>query len=256
MGWMDGKGGVILGVANDRSIAWGIARALHREGAKLVLTYAGEAIEKRVRPLAQELGNAAVLRCDVGEDAQIVDAMAQAAATLGGGIDFLVHSVAFAEKEDLKSPLLATTRHNFTRSLDISAYSLVGLCREAAPFFNPGASVVTLTFYGAEKVMPNYNVMGVAKAALETAVRYLAQDLGVQGVRINALSAGPIKTLAASGIGDFRDIQRTAAERAPLRRNVDIDEVGDAAVYLLSDLARGVTGEVHYVDAGYHVIGM
>jgi enoyl-[acyl-carrier protein] reductase I len=255
MGVMDGKGGVILGVANERSIAWGIAKALHREGAKLVLTYAGEAIEKRVRPLAQELG-ATALRCDVGEDAQIVDAMAQAAATLGGGIDFLVHSVAFAEKEDLKSPLLATTRHNFTRSLDISAYSLVGLCREAAPFMRPGASVVTLTFYGAEKVMPNYNVMGVAKAALETAVRYLAQDLGARGVRINALSAGPIKTLAASGIGDFRDIQRTAAERAPLRRNVDIDEVGDAALYLLSDLSRGVTGEVHYVDAGYHVIGM
>jgi enoyl-[acyl-carrier protein] reductase I len=253
---MNGKGGVVLGVANDRSIAWGIARALHREGAKLVLTYAGEAIERRVRPLAGQLGDAPVIPCDVGEDAQIAAAMAQAAEHLGGGIDFLVHSVAYAEKEDLKSPLLATTRRNFQRSLDISAYSLVGLCREAAPHFRPGASVVALTFYGAEKVMPNYNVMGVAKAALEAAVRYLAQDLGPRGVRVNALSAGPIKTLAASGIGDFRDIQRTAAERAPLRRNVDIDEVGDAALYLLSDLARGVTGEVHYVDAGYHAIGM
>jgi enoyl-[acyl-carrier protein] reductase I len=255
MGRMDGRGGVILGVANERSIAWGIARALHREGARLVLTYAGEAIEKRVRPLAAEVGGALVLPCDVAEDAQIAGAMAQAAEHLSG-IDFLVHSVAYAEKEDLKSPLLATTRRNFLRSLDISAYSLVGLCREAAPHLKPGAAVVALTFYGAEKVMPNYNVMGVAKAALEASVRYLAQDLGPRGVRINALSAGPIKTLAASGIGDFRDIQRTAAERAPLRRNVDIDEVGDAALYLLSDLARGVTGAVHYVDAGYHVIGM
>jgi enoyl-[acyl-carrier protein] reductase I len=255
MGRMDGKGGVILGVANERSIAWGIARSLHREGARLALTYAGEAIEKRVRPLAAELGNALVVPCDVGDDAQITGAMAEAAEHLSG-IDFLVHSVAYAEKEDLKSPLLATTRRNFLRSMDISAYSLVGLCREAGPFLKPGASVVTLTFYGAEKVMPNYNVMGVAKAALEAAVRYLAQDLGPRGVRVNALSAGPIKTLAASGIGDFRDIQRTAAERAPLRRNVDIDEVGDAALYLLSDLSRGVTGTVHYVDAGYHVIGM
>jgi enoyl-[acyl-carrier protein] reductase I len=255
MGRMDGKGGVVLGVANERSIAWGIARALHREGARLVLTYAGEAIEKRVRPLAGEVGGAPVVPCDVGDDAQIAAAVGEAAERLGG-IDFLVHSVAYAEKDDLKGSMLQTTRRNFSRALDISAYSLVGLCREAAPHMKPGAAVVALTFYGAEKVMPNYNVMGVAKAALEASVRYLAQDLGPRGVRINALSAGPIKTLAASGIGDFRDIQRTAAERAPLRRNVDIDEVGDAALYLLSDLARGVTGEVHYVDAGYHVIGM
>ena len=255
MGLMEGKKGVILGVANNRSIAYGIARSLSREGARLALTYAGEAVERRVRPLAAELGAPLVLSCDVGDDAAIAAAMREVGDTFGG-IDFLVHSVAYAEKEDLKQPLLMTTRGNFRRSLDISAYSLVGLCREAAPYFKPGAGVVALTFYGAEKVMPNYNVMGVAKAALEAAVRYLAQDLGPRGVRINAVSAGPIKTLAASGISDFRDIQNTAAARAPMRRNVDIDEVGDAALYLLSDLARGVTGEVHYVDAGYNVIGM
>jgi enoyl-[acyl-carrier protein] reductase I len=255
MGLMDGKRGVILGVANAKSIAWGIAQSLRREGAALALTYAGEAVEKRVRPLAEELGTDLVVPCDAAEDGQIAAAMRRVGEGLGG-IDFLVHSIAFAHKDDLKNPLLATSRANFLVAMEISAYSLVGLCREAAPFLSPGASVLTLTFYGAEKVMPNYNVMGVAKAALEASVRYLAQDLGPSGVRVNALSAGPIKTLAASGIGDFRDIQRTAAERAPLGRNVDIDEVGDAALYLLSPLSRGVTGEVHYVDAGYNIIGM
>jgi len=255
MALMAGRRGVILGVANNRSIAWGIAESLRREGAEIALTYAGEAVEKRVRPLAEALGAPLVLPCDVADDGQVAAAMRQVGETFGT-IDFLVHSVAYAEKDDLKNSLIATTRANFLRSLEISAYSLVGLCREAAPFMGPGSSVLTLSFYGAEKVMPNYNVMGVAKAALEAAVRYLAQDLGPAGVRVNGLSAGPIKTLAASGIGDFRDIQRTAAERAPLRRNVEIDEVGDAALYLLSPLARGVTGEIHYVDAGYNVIGM
>jgi enoyl-[acyl-carrier protein] reductase I len=255
MALMAGKRGVILGVANHRSIAWGIAESLRREGAEIALTYAGEAVEKRLKPLAEQIGSPLVLPCDVGDDAQMATAMRQVGERFGK-IDFLVHSVAYAEKEDLKNPLVQTSRANFLRSLEISAYSLVGLCREAAPFLAEGASVLTLTFYGAEKVMPNYNVMGVAKAALEAAVRYLAQDLGPAGVRVNGLSAGPIKTLAASGIGDFRDIQRTAAERAPLHRNVDIDEVGDAALYLLSPLSRGVTGEIHYVDAGYNVIGM
>jgi enoyl-[acyl-carrier protein] reductase I len=255
MALMAGRRGVILGVANNRSIAWGIAESLRREGAEIALTYAGEAVEKRVRPLAEQIGSPLVLPCDVGDDAQVGGAMRQVGERFGQ-IDFLVHSVAYAEKDDLKHPLLATSRANFLRSMEISAYSLVGLCREAAPYMKPGASVLTLTFYGAAKVMPNYNVMGVAKAALEAAVRYLADDLGPAGVRVNALSAGPIKTLAASGISDFRDIQRTAAERAPLRRSVEIDEVGDAALYLLSPLARGVTGEVHYVDAGYNVIGM
>jgi enoyl-[acyl-carrier protein] reductase I len=255
MGVMDGRRGVILGVANARSIAWGIAQSLRREGAEIAFTYAGEAVEKRVRPLAEELGCPLVLPCDVGDDVQIASAMAEVGRRFGR-IDFLVHSVAYAEKEDLKAPLLETRRSNFLKSMDISAYSLVGLCREAAPFMGPGASVAALTFYGADKVMPNYNVMGVAKAALEAAVRYLAQDLGPRGVRVNAISAGPIKTLAASGIGDFREIQKTAAERAPLRRNVEIEEVGDSALYLLSPLSRGVTGEVHYVDAGYNIIGM
>ncbi|MDH4228751.1 MAG: enoyl-ACP reductase [Nitrospirota bacterium] len=255
MGLMQGKRGVILGVANNKSIAWGVAQSLVREGASVALTYMNEAIEKRLRPLADELGASLVLPCDAGSDEQIATAMRQAGERLGG-IDFLVHSIAYADKEDLKHPLVQTRRENFRMSMDISAYTLVALCREAQPFFSPGASVLTLSFYGAEKVMPNYNVMGVAKAALEASVRYLASDLGPSGVRVNALSAGPIRTLAASGISDFRDIQRTAAERAPLRRNVEIDEVGDAALYLLSPLSRGVTGEIHYVDAGYNVIGM
>ncbi|MDH5526324.1 MAG: enoyl-ACP reductase [Nitrospirota bacterium] len=253
MGLMQGKRGVILGVANNKSIAWGIACSLVREGASLTLTYLNEAIEKRIKPLAEELG-ADIIPCNVGDDAQIDAAMRRVGE--GGGIDFIVHSVAYAEKDDLKNSLINTRRENFNKSLEISAYSLVAVSRAARPYLNPGASILTLSFYGAEKVMPNYNVMGVAKAALEASVRYLADDLGPDGVRVNGVSAGPIRTLAASGIGDFRDIQRTAAERAPLRRNVDIDEVGDASLYLLSSLSRGVTGEIHYVDAGYNAIGM
>ncbi|MFQ5507947.1 MAG: enoyl-ACP reductase [Leptospirillia bacterium] len=256
MGLMKGKRGIVLGAANAKSIAWGIVQSLHREGAELALTYAGESIEKRLMPLAKELAIPHLFPCDVTDDVQVADTMKRAAEALGGGIDFLVHSIAYAEKEDLKKGLLQTNRENFLLSMNVSAYSFIHLCREAVPYFRPGASALTLSFYGAEKVMPNYNVMGVAKAALEASVRYLADDLGPSGVRVNAVSAGPIRTLAASGIGDFRNIQKTAAERAPLRRNVDIDEVGDASLYLLSDLARGVTGEIHYVDAGYNAIGM
>ncbi len=255
MGLLDGKKGVILGVANAKSIAYGIARSLRREGAELALTYLNEAMEKRVLPIAKELGAAPVIQCDVSDDNQVASAMGQVAEAFGQ-IDFVVHSVAFAHKDDLKNPLLETSREHFLLSLDISAYSFISVCRHAAPYMADGASALTLTFYGAEKVMPNYNVMGVAKAALESSVRYLAQDLGPRNIRVNGLSAGPIKTLAASGIGDFRSIQNRAIERAPLGRVVDIDEVGDAALYLLSPLSRGVTGEIHYVDAGYNVIGM
>ncbi len=255
MGLLDGKKGVILGVANNRSIAYGIAKSLRREGAELALTYLNKALEKRVIPIAESLGAAPVVLCDVGDEGQVADAMKQVADTLGQ-IDFVVHSVAFAQKDDLKNPLLATSRENFLKSLDISAYSFISVCRHAEPYMPDGASALTLTFYGADKVMPNYNVMGVAKAALEASVRYLSTDLGPRNIRVNGLSAGPIKTLASSGIGDFRSIQTRAAERAPLGRVVDIDEVGDAALYLLSPLSRGVTGEIHYVDAGYNVIGM
>ena len=255
MGLMDGKKGVILGVANARSIAWGVARSLHREGAELAFTYAGDAVEKRLRPLAKELDVSLVIPCDVSDESQIKDAMDQVGKQFGK-IDFLVHSIAFAHKEDLRQPLLDINREHFLTSMDISVYSFISACRYATPHLADNASMLTLSFYGAEKVMPNYTVMGVAKAALEASVRYLADDMGPSGVRVNSVSAGPIKTLAASGIGDFHTIRNTAAERAPLRRNVDIDEVGDAATYLLSPLSRGVTGEVHYVDAGYNVIGM
>jgi len=252
---MDGKRGVIMGVANARSIAWGVAKSLHREGAEIALTYASDAVAKRIRPLAEGIGCDLVRPLDVANGPQARDAMTEIGEALGH-IDFLVHAVAFAHKEDLKHPLVETPRDHFLLAMDVSVYSLIQSCRDAAPFMGTGGSVLTLSFYGAEKVMPNYNVMGVAKAALESGVRYLASDLGPGGIRVNGLSAGPIRTLAASGIGDFHTIRNTAAERAPLRRNVEIDEVGDAALYLLSPLARGVSGEIHYVDAGYNAIGM
>ncbi len=255
MGLMQGKRGVILGVANARSIAWGIARSLKREGAEIALTYMGEALEKRVMPLAKEIESPLVLPCDVGDESALQGAFDRIGKEFGH-IDFLVHSIAYAEKADLNNPLIATTRDNFLKSMEISVYSFIAAARAADPYLSESASLLTLTFYGAEKVMPNYNVMGVAKAGLEASVRYLSQDMGKKGVRVNALSAGPIKTLASSGIGDFHTIRNTAAERAPLGRNVDIDEVGDAALYLLSPLSRGVTGEVHFVDAGYNAIGM
>ena len=252
---MAGKRGLVMGVANDRSIAWGIAKAAHDQGAALAFTYQGEALEKRVRPLAQSVGSDIVLSCDVTDDASI-DRVFQEVEQKWGKLDFLVHAIAYADKEELKGKYLQTSRENFVRSLDISCYSLTAVSQRAVPLMKDGGSIVTLTYYGAERVMPHYNVMGVAKAALEASVRYLAADLGDQGIRVNAISAGPIKTLAASGIGDFRHILKWNELNSPLRQNVSIHQVGGAGLYLLSDLSGGVTGEVHHVDAGYHVVGM
>ena len=252
---MTGKRGLVMGVANDRSIAWGIAKACAAQGAELAFTFQGEALEKRVRPLAAEIGARHVLPADVTDPASL-DAVF---ATLGadwGGLDFVVHAIAYSDKEELKGLYLDTTRANFLRTLDISCFSFTDLCRRAAPMMKPGGSLLTLSYYGAERVMPHYNVMGVAKAALEASVRYLASDLGARGIRVNAISAGPIKTLAASGIGDFRYILKWNELNAPLRRNVTTEEVGNAGLYLLSDLGSGVTGETHHVDCGYHVVGM
>jgi enoyl-[acyl-carrier protein] reductase I len=252
---MAGKRGLVMGVANDRSLAWGIAKAVHGEGAELAFTYQGEALEKRVRPLAQSVGSEFLLECDVTNE----DSVERVFATLAGRwqrLDFVVHAIAFSDKEELKGKYVDTSRANFLRTMDISCFSFTDICRRAAPMMTAGGSLLTLTYLGAERVMPHYNVMGVAKAALEASVRYLAVDLGGQNVRVNAISAGPIKTLAASGIGDFRYILKWNQYNAPLKRNVTIEEVGGAGVYLLSDLAAGVTGEVHHVDCGYHVVGM
>ena len=252
---MAGKRGLIMGVANDRSIAWGIARAVAAHGAELAFTYQGEALEKRVRPLAGSLESNLVLPCDVTDEAS-VDATFEALKTAWGSIDFLVHAIAYSDKDELKGKYVHTSRDNFLRTLDISCFSFTSVCRRAMEIMPDGGSLLTLTYYGAERVMPHYNVMGVAKAALEASVRYLAVDLGSQNIRVNAISAGPIKTLAASGIGDFRYILKWNEYNAPLRRTVTIDEVGQSALYLLSDMGRAVTGEVHHVDAGYHVVGM
>ncbi len=254
-GLMAGKRGLIMGVANDRSIAWGIARAVHGQGAELGFTFQGEALEKRVRPLAQSLGSGLVLPCDVASDESIESVFA-AVEESWGGLDFLVHAIAYANKDELKGKYLNTSRENFVRSLDISCYSFTAVAQRAAAMMGDGGSLLTLTYYGAERVMPHYNVMGVAKAALEASVRYLASDLGKDQIRVNAISAGPIKTLAASGIGDFRYILKWNEYNSPLKRNVTLDQVGGAAVYLLSDLSNGVTGEIHHVDSGYHVVGM
>ena len=254
-GLMAGKRGLIMGVANDRSIAWGIARAAHAHGAELGFTFQGDALEKRVRPLAQSLGSDVVLPCDVASDDGIAEVFAELERRWGG-LDFLVHAVAYADKDELKGKYVNTSRENFVRSLDISCYSFTAVAQRAVPLMRDGGSLLTLTYYGAERVMPHYNVMGVAKAALEASVRYLASDLGKERIRVNAISAGPIKTLAASGIGDFRYILKWNEYNSPLKRNVSLDQVGGAAVYLLSDLANGVTGEVHHVDSGYHVVGM
>ncbi len=252
---MAGKNGLIMGVANDRSIAWGIASATHKHGAKLAFTYQGDALAKRVRPLAESVGSELVLPCDVTDDASI-DAVFKAIGEQWGKLDFVVHAIAYSDKEELKGKYLNTSRDNFVRSLDISCYSFTAVAQRAVPLMKDGGSLLTLTYYGAERVMPHYNVMGVAKAALEASVRYMASDLGEQGIRVNAISAGPIKTLAASGIGDFRYILKWNEYNSPLRRNVTIDQVGGAALYLLSDLSAAVTGEVHHVDCGYHSIGM
>ena len=252
---MAGKRGLVMGVANDRSIAWGIASKAYEHGAELAFTYQGEALLKRVRPLAESVGSDAVMLCDVTDDASI-DAVFTDIENRWGSLDFVVHAIAYSDKEELKGQYLNTTRDNFIRSLDISCYSFTAVAQRAARLMNEGGSLLTLTYYGAERVMPHYNVMGVAKAALEASVRYLAADLGDQKVRVNAISAGPIRTLAASGIGDFRYILKWNEYNSPLRRNVSIEQVGGAALYLLSDLAGGVTGEVHHVDSGYHIVGM
>ncbi len=254
-GLMAGKRGLVMGVANERSIAWGIASKAHEHGAELAFTYQGEALEKRVRPLAEKVGSNLILPCDVTDDAS-VDAVFAAVAEQWGRLDFLVHAIAYADKEELKGKYLNTSRDNFVRSLDISCYSFTAVAQRAVPLMTEGGSLLTLTYYGAERVMPHYNVMGVAKAALEASVRYLATDLGADKIRVNAISAGPIKTLASSGIGDFRYILKWNEYNSPLRRNVTIDQVGGAALYLLSDLSTAVTGEVHHVDCGYHSVGM
>jgi enoyl-[acyl-carrier protein] reductase I len=252
---MAGKRGLIMGVANDRSIAWGIAKAVSEQGAELAFTYQGEALQRRVKPLAEQVGSKIVLPCDVTDDASI-DAVFDTMKDEWGSLDFVVHAIAYADKDELKGKYVNTSRENFVRSLDISCYSFTAIARRANAIMNEGGSLVTLSYYGAERVMPHYNVMGVAKAALEASVRYLAADLGERNIRVNAISAGPIKTLAASGIGDFRYILKWNELNSPLRKNVSIEEVGGAGLYLLSDLSSGVTGEVHHVDSGYNVIGM
>jgi enoyl-[acyl-carrier protein] reductase I len=252
---MAGKQGLIMGVANERSIAWGIAKALHRHGAELAFTYQGDALRKRVQPLALSLDSDFVLEADVGSEPSL-DAVFAALAERWRQLDFVVHAIAFSDKDELKGKYLHTSRANFLRTLEISCYSFTDVCRRAAPLMTAGGSLLTLTYAGAERVMPHYNVMGVAKAALEASVRYLAVDLGGDNIRVNAISAGPIKTLAASGIGDFRYILKWNQLNSPLKRNVTIEDVGGAGLYLLSDLSAGVSGEVHHVDCGYHVVGM
>jgi enoyl-[acyl-carrier protein] reductase I len=254
-GLMKGKRGVVLGVANNRSIAWGIAKACQAQGAIVGLSYQGDALKKRVEPLAKELGGIVLGHCDVTEPATL-DAVFEEARKAWGTIDFVVHAIAFSDKDQLDGRYLETTQDNFSKTMLISCYSLTAVIQRAEKLMPNGGSILTLTYYGAEKWMPHYNVMGVAKAALEASVRYLAADLGEKNIRVNAISAGPIKTLAASGIGDFRYILKWNEYNAPLKRNVSIEEVGDSGVYLLSDLSRGVTGEVHHVDSGYHVVGM
>ena len=252
---MAGKRGLVMGVANDRSIAWGIAKACADQGAELAFTYQGEALEKRVRPLAESVNASLILPCDVTDDAS-VDAAFKAIEEKWGQIDFLVHAIAYSDKKELDGAYVQTTRENFLRTMDISVYSFTAVAQRALPLMKDGGSMLTLSYYGAERVMPHYNVMGVAKAALEASVRYMATDLGKYAVRVNAISAGPIKTLAASAIGDFRYILKWNELNAPLHRNVTIGDVGQAGLFLLSDMAAGMTGEVMHVDAGYHTVGM
>ena len=252
---MAGKRGLIMGVANDRSIAWGIARALHAQGAELAFTYQGEAFAKRVKPLAGSLGCTTTLPCDVDREADL-DRVFAALEAQWGRLDFVVHAIAYSDKEELKGLYLETSRHNFAKTLNISCFSFTAVAQRAAPLMSQGGSLLTLSYLGARRVTPNYNVMGVAKAALEASVRYLAVDLGPAGVRVNAISAGPMRTLAGSAIADARFVFRWSRQHAPLRRSVSLEEVGGAGLYLLSDLSIGVTGEVHHVDAGYNVIGI
>jgi enoyl-[acyl-carrier protein] reductase I len=254
-GLMAGKRGLIMGLANDRSLAWGIAKALSAQGAELAFSYQGEAMEKRVRPLAEQLGVAFLLSCDVSDMAAL-DRTFEELKAKWETIDFVVHAIGFSDKNELRGKYVDTSLDNFLLTMNISAYSFVAVAQRASAMMPEGGSLLTLSYYGAEKVIPHYNVMGVAKAALETSVKYLAMDLGPGNIRVNAISAGPIKTLAASGIGDFRYIMKWNEYNSPLRRNVTIEDVGGAGMYLLSDLAAGVTGEIHHVDAGYNVIGM
>ncbi|WP_171207401.1 MULTISPECIES: enoyl-ACP reductase FabI [unclassified Ruegeria] len=252
---MAGKRGLIMGLANDKSIAWGIARALSDAGAELAFSYQGDALKKRVDPLAEQLGSDIVLPCDVSDEASI-DALFTALQEKLGKLDFVVHAIGFSDKNELRGRYVDTSRANFNLTMDVSVYSFTAVMQRAEKMMGEGGSAITLTYYGAEQVMPHYNVMGVAKAALEASVKYLAEDLGKDGIRINAISAGPIKTLAASGIGDFRYIMKWNEYNSPLRRNVTIDDVGKSALYLLSDLSSGVTGENLHVDSGYHIVGM
>lgn len=254
-GLMAGKRGIIMGVANNRSIAWGIAKAVYAQGGEVALTYQGEALRKRVEPLAAEIGAIVAGDCDVSDEASIDTAFAEIE-KIWGKIDFLVHAIGFSDKDELTGRYVDTTPDNFAKTMQISVYSFTSVARRAEKLMTDGGSMLTLTYYGAEKVMPNYNVMGVAKAALEASVKYLAVDLGPKNIRVNAISAGPIKTLAASGIGDFRYILKWNEYNAPLRRTVTIEEVGDVGLYMLSDLSRSVTGETHHADSGYHVVGM
>jgi enoyl-[acyl-carrier protein] reductase I len=256
MGLLDGKKALIFGVANDKSIAWAVAEAYRREGAEIALAYAGEAMGKRVIPLGESIGARLVLPCDVRSDAELAVLFAEVG-KVWGGLDILVHSVAFANKEELKGNFLNTTREGFATALDVSAYSLIAMAKEAAPLMQGrNGSIVAMTYYGAQKVFPSYNVMGVAKAALETSVRYLAEAVGPDGIRVNAISAGPLRTLASAGVGGFGQIAGHVAGKAPLRRNISQEEVAGAALYLASGLSSGVTGEIHFIDSGYNVIGM
>lgn len=252
---MKGKRGLVMGVANDRSIAWGITKALVDQGAQVAFTYQNEILEKRVRPLAESLGSEIMVECDVSDDKSIE----QVFANLGerwGSIDFVIHAIAFSDKNELTGRYVDTSAENFVQTMAVSCYSFTSVCRAAQPLMKDGGSILTLTYAGSERVVPHYNVMGVAKAALECSVRYLSVDLGKENIRVNAISAGPIRTLAASGIGDFRYILKWNELNSPLKRNVTIDDVGGAGLYLLSDLSKGVTGEVHHVDCGYNVVGM
>ena len=254
-GVMHGKKGLIMGVANDRSIAWGIAAKLAEQGAELAFTFQGEALQKRVTPLAASVRSDLVMPCDVTDEGSM-DAVFSTLEQKWGKLDFVLHAIAYSDKEELKGGYVDTSRQNFQRTMDISVYSFTAVAKRAAAMMNDGGSMLTLTYYGAERVMPHYNVMGVAKAALEASIRYLAVDLGGRNIRVNGLSAGPMKTLAASGIGDFRYILKWNQYNSPLKRNVTLDDVGGAGMYLLSDLSSGVTGETHHVDCGYHVVGM
>lgn len=254
-GFLSGRRGLVMGVANDRSIAWGIARQAAEHGAELAFTYQGDALEKRVRPLAESVNSPLIAPCDV-TDPDSMDALFEQVGNTWDKLDFVVHAVAFSDKSQLQGRYADTTRDNFLRTMDISCFSFTDVCRRAEPLMTEGGSLLTLSYYGAERVVPHYNVMGVAKAALEASVRYLATDLGRQNIRVNAMSAGPMKTLAASGIGDFRYILKWNELNAPMHRNVSMDDVGRSGLYLISDLSSGVTGEVHHVDCGYHVVGM